>query len=184
MVRAFVLFVMLPLLACCTKSSKPEEFRSDRGHVVFFAESYYIDVELSFEDVWPTVLAALDDLDWVVDGQSEPSGEITTKEMTIGTNRDRYACRQWPGSRTRVDEMTSKLSLHVASDDGVVTRIRVLADINGRYIYIGSSGEEKVGGWWPCTSTGEMESEFFDALLVRLEPLKYDPPVYRKWESG
>jgi hypothetical protein len=78
--------------------------------------------------------------------------------------------------------MTARLAVHVGSDDGDVTRVRALADIQGRYVYVTSRGEERVGGWWPCTSTGEMESELFDAVLLRLEPLKYVPPVYRKWK--
>ena len=182
MVRMVVIFTVVSLLACCTKSSKPDELRSDRGYTIFFAESYYVDVEVSFEDAWVAVLAALEGLGWDVDSRIEASGAITTKEATVGTNRDRYACRQWPGSRTRVDEMTSKLALHLGSEDGRVTRVRALADIRGRYVYVTSRGEEKVGGWWPCTSTGEMESELFDDVLLRLEPLRYDPPVYRKWE--
>lgn len=178
-----VMFTMVSFLVSCSKSSKPDDFRSDRGYTVFFAGSYYIDVEVPFEDAWGTAIAALNDLEWEVDVQSETSGQITTKELTIGTNRDRYACRQWPGSRTRVDEMSSKLSLQIGSDDGTVTRVRALADIRGRYVYVASTGEEKVGGWWSCTSTGELESELFDAFLLRLEPLKYEAPVYRKWKS-
>jgi hypothetical protein len=183
MVRTLTLITVVSLLVSCTKSSTPDEFRSDRGYVVSFAESYYIDVQVPFDEVWAVALAALGDLGWVVDTQIETSGVITTTEMTVGTNRDRYACRQWPGSATRVDEMTAKLALHVGSEDGAVTRVRALADIQGRYTYIASRGQEKIGGWWPCTSTGEMESEFFDALLLRLEPLKYEAPVYRKWGS-
>ncbi len=183
MARSTAILLALSLLSSCTKSSKLEELRSDRGYVVTFAESYYVDVEVPFDDTWATVLAALSDVGWTVETEVETSGLITTEETPIGTNRDRYACRQWPGSRTRVDEMTSKLAIHLGSDDGTVTRIRALADIKGRYTYLTSRGDEKVGGWWQCTSTGEIESELFDAVLLRLEPLKYDPPVYRKWKS-
>jgi hypothetical protein len=180
MQRGTIVLAALFLLSACGKPSTPDEFRSDQGYVILYAESYYVDVEVPFQNAWSAVRAALNDYGWEIDTEAETSGAMTTKEQTIGTNRDRYACRQWPGSTTRVDEMNAKLSIHVGSGDGRVTRIRALADINGRYIYLTSWGEEKVGGWWPCTSTGELESELFDATLTRLEPLRYVPPVYRK----
>jgi hypothetical protein len=171
------------LLISCTKSSKPEKFLSDRGYQVFFDQSYYVELEMPFADVWATVLVALQDLDWNVDTQTETAGMIMTGTATIGTNRDRYACPEWPGSATRVDEMRCKLAVHVAHENETVTRVRASTDIHGRYVYLTSRGDEKVGGWWPCTSTGKIESELFDALLSRFEPLKYDPPVYRRWPS-
>ena len=181
--RLTTIILALSLLSSCTKSTKPAVLRSDHGYAVSFSESYYVDVEAPFEDAWATVVASLEDLEWTVATAVETSGLIATEETTIGTNRDRYACRQWPGSNTRVDEMTCKLTVHVGSDDGEVTRIRALADIKGRYTYISSSGEEKVGGWLPCTSTGEIETELLDTVLMRLEPLKYESPVYRKWKK-
>ena len=175
--------VALLLLISCTKSSKPEKFLSDRGYQVFFDQSYYVELEMPFDDVWATVVVALQDIGWNVDAQTEISGMMTTGMATIGTNRDRYACREWPGSRTRVDEMRCKLAVHVAAENETVTRVRASADIEGRYVYFTTRGDEKVGGWWPCSSTGKIESELFDALLSRFEPLKYDPPVYRRWTS-
>jgi hypothetical protein len=183
MIRVTAMLMALSLICSCTKTVTPEELRTQRGYTYFFTESYYIDVGVPFDDAWAATLAALQDLGWTVDMEVETSGLITTKETTIGTNRDRYACRQWPGSATRVDEMEAKLVIHAGSEDGTIIRITALADINGRYTYINSRGEEKVGGWLPCTSTGEMESELFDAVLLRLEPLKYVAPVYRKWTA-
>lgn len=171
------------LVVSCTKTSKPEEFRSDRGYKIMFEESYYVVVDVPFEDAWMAVLLSLEDLDWTVGTQIETSGMIATEEQTIGTNRDRYACRQWPGSRTRVDEMKCKLAVHVGSADGGATRIRASTSIEGRYVYLSSNGEEKIGGWWQCTSTGAIEGELFDAVLSRLEPLQYDQGVYRRWMS-
>jgi len=165
----------------CTRSTKSEEIVSHHGYTFFFEREYYVDVEASFDDVWATVLSSLGDLEWTVDSQVETAGMITTKEATIGTNRDRYACRSWPGSATRVDEMRCTLAVHLGTTEGTVTRVRAFANLEGRYLYVSSVGEEKVGGWWPCTSTGEIEGEFFDALLSRLEPLKFESPVYRKW---
>lgn len=175
-----VLVLGIILSASCAKTSKPEEFRSDRGYKIFFDQSYYIALEVPFEDAWSAVRMSLADLDWNVETEIETSGMIATEEQTIGTNRDPYACRQWPGSQTRIDEMKCRLSVQVGSDEGV-TRIRASTHIEGRYVYISSTGEEKIGGWWECTSTGEIEGELFDAVLSRLEPLKYESSVYRRW---
>jgi hypothetical protein len=168
----------------CTRSTKPDEIVSHHGYRFFFEKDYYVDVEASFDDVWATVISSLGDLEWRIDSQVETAGMIITKEETIGTNRDRYACRSWPGSATRVDEMRCTIAVHVGASEGAATRVRAFANLEGRYLYVSSVGEEKVGGWWPCTSTGEIEGEFFDALLSRLEPLKFVSPVYRKWTAG
>jgi hypothetical protein len=174
--------ISLALLAAisCARSSQPEEVVSDRGYKFLFEKDYYFDVELPFEDVWANVLSALEDLEWETDSEVQTAGMIVTKETTIGTNRDRYACRQWPGSATRVDEMRCRLAIQVGSGDGTITRVRAFANLEGRYLYISSIGDERVGGWWPCTSTGVIEAELFDDLLSRLEPLIYSPPVYRR----
>jgi hypothetical protein len=173
--------IVLSLLAVvsCTKTSKPEEFRSDRGYRIMFDEAYYVTVDTPFEDAWSAVRKALEDLGWPIASEDEPSGMIATDEIEIGTNRDPYACRQWPGSLTRVDEMKCRLTVHVGAEDGQLMRIRAATHIEGRYVYLSSNGEEKVGGWWECTSTGEIESEFFDAVLSHLEPLKYNNQIYR-----
>ena len=180
MSRITAVILSIVFFSSCAKTSKPDEFRSDRGYKILVDESYYVALEVPFEDAWAAVRMSLEELGWTVATEIETSGMIATEETTIGTNRDPYACRQWPGSRTRVDEMKCRLSVQVGSDDAV-TRIRASTHIEGRYVYLSSSGEEKIGGWWECTSTGEIEGELFDAVLSRLEPLKYEPPVYRRW---
>jgi len=183
MSRISAIVLSLLVVVSCAKSSKPEEFRSDGGYKILFDESYYVAVGVPFEDAWMAVLLSLADLDWPVRTQIETSGMIATEEITIGTNRDPYACRQWPGSQTRVDEMKCKLVALVGSEDGVVTRIRVSTSIEGRYVYVSSEGDEKIGGWWRCTSTGEIEGELLDAILSRLEPLQYQQGLYRRGSS-
>jgi hypothetical protein len=175
-----VLVLVIIVSASCTKTSKPEEFRSDRGYRIFFDRSFYVTLEVPFEDAWSAVRWSLGDLDWVVETEIESSGMIATAEQTIGTNRDPYACRQWPGSQTRVDEMKCRLSVRVGTENNL-TLVRASTHIEGRYVYLSSTGEEKIGGWWECTSTGEIEGELIDAVLSRLEPLRYESSVYRRW---
>ena len=180
MSRIAALVLSLVLLSSCTKTSKPEEFRSDKGYKIFFDRSYYITLDVPYEDAWSTVRMSLGDLDWVVESEDETSGTIETEDQTVGTNRDPYACRRWPGSLTRIDEMQCRLRVQVSSENGL-TLIRAATRIQGRYVYLSSTGEERIGGWWECTSTGEIEGELFDAVLSRLEPLKYESPVYRRF---
>jgi hypothetical protein len=177
--KIVALVLSVAVSASCAKTSKPDEFRSDRGYEIFFEESYYVTLDVAFEDVWSAVRMSLADLDWNVADEVESSGMIATDEQTIGTNRDPYACRQWPGSQTRIDELKCRLTVQIGTEDDL-TRIRASTRIEGRYVYLSSTGEEKIGGWWECTSTGEIEGELFDAVLSRLEPLRYDPPVYRR----
>ncbi|MBP2680597.1 MAG: hypothetical protein H6Q78_460 [Candidatus Krumholzibacteriota bacterium] len=179
MCRIAVLVLAIIVSASCSKTSKPDEFRSDRGYRILFDESYYVTLDVPFEDAWSAVRMSLEDLGWSVENEVETSGIIETEETTIGTNRDPYACRQWPGSRTRVDEMTCRLSVQVSEESGAA-RIRASTHIAGRYVYLSSTGEEKIGGWWECTSTGEIEGELFDAVLSRLEPLRYESSLYRR----
>ncbi len=181
--RIAVALVAVVALSSCTKLLKSNEFVSDRGYKIAFDKSYYVEVELPFDDVWATLHVVLPELGWTVATDIETSGTIATEEATIGTNRDRYACREWPGSATRVDEMRCKIAIHVRRESDTVTRVEALADISGRYVYLSSTGEEKVGGWWQCNSTGAIESELFDAFLTRFEPLKYEAPVYHRWSS-
>jgi hypothetical protein len=170
----------LLLVSACTKSSKPDEIVTNRGYAVLADDAFYVTVEAPYEDARATALLALEDLDWTIDTEADASGFITTGVLEMGTNRDRHACRGWPGSRTRVDLLRSKLVVHIEPVSDTVTKVRALANIEGRYVYWSSTGEEKIGGWWQCTSTGEIESELFDALLTRFEPIWYDPPVFRR----
>ncbi len=171
--------VCLLLVSSCTKSSKRDEVVSDRGYAILADDAFYVIVEVPYEDAWVNALLALEDLDWPIDTETDASGFTTTEVVEMGTNRDRYACRVWPGSRTRVDALRSKLVVHIESVSATVTKVRALANIEGRYVYWNSRGEEKVGGWWQCTSMGEIESELFDAFLTRFEPIWYDQPVFR-----
>lgn len=180
MQRTLVMLAAILFLGSCGGSSNPDRFRSDQGYEVYYNDLYYVNVEVPFEDAWAAVRIALRELEWEIESEDVVSGTVITREQTIGTNRDRYACRQWPGSTTRVDEMGAKLSIHVGQDDSMITHIRAMADIQGRYTYISSTGEERIAGWWSCVSTGELESELFDAALVKLEPLRFVAPVYKR----
>lgn len=178
-IRFIITFVCVLIASSCAKSSKPDDVVSDRGYPISFDETFYVVVETSFDDAWARARAALEDLGWPIDTESETSGMVTTDVVEMGTNRDRYACRQWTGSRTRLDVLRCKLIVQVTPSDETAIRVRARADIEGRYVYWTSRGDERVGGWWQCTSTGEIESEFFDAFLARFEPLQYEEPLFR-----
>ena len=182
--RLAVALVCLLLVSSCTRSSKRDEVVSDRGYAISADDAFYVIVEAPHEDAWMNVLLALEDLGWPIDTETDASGFITTEVVEMGTNRDRYACREWPGSRTRVDLLRSKLVVHIESVSDTVTRVRAFTNIEGRYVYWNSLGEERVGGWWQCTSTGEIESELFDAFLTRFEPIWYDRSVFRPGARG
>ena len=184
MIRCAFILVILGLLLSCSNSADPDRIMSDRGNPYLFDETYFIDVEVPYEDAWFNLLYSIEELAWPIEYESKTAGTITTGTLDIGTNRDRYACRQWLDSRTRVDKMTCKLQIQVAPGDNGVTRIRIQAEIRGRYVYVSSRGDERVGGWWLCTSTGEVEGEIFDSFLSRTEPLKYVAPVYRRVSPG
>ncbi len=174
------ILVIVFLASSCSKSANPDKVMSDYGNAFLFDETYYINIEIPYEDAWFNVLFALEDFDWPIEYESQTSGTITTEMTNIGTNKDRYACRDFMDSRTRVDAMTCQLRVQVTRVDEHVTRIRILADIRGRYVYATSMGDEHVGGWWKCTSTGEIEGEIFDSFLSRVEPVRYVAPVYRR----
>ena len=184
MSRIARILVNLVLASSCSKSANPDKIVSDHGYPFLFDETYYVDVEIPYEDAWVNIFFALEDFEWPIEYESKTTGTITTETVDIGTNRDRYACRQYLDSRTRVDAMTCQLRVQVSRVDEVVTRVRILADIRGRYVYLTSRGDEKVGGWWQCSSTGEIEGEIFDSFLSRVEPIKYVAPVYRRWSPG
>jgi hypothetical protein len=174
------ILVILILASSCSKSANPDKIMSDYGNAFLFDETYYINIEISYEDAWFNILFALEDFEWPIEYESQTSGTIKTEMTDIGTNKDRYACRDFMDSRTRVDAMTCRLCVQVARVDELVTRIRIQADIRGRYVYGTSRGDEHVGGWWTCTSTGKIEGEIFDSFLSRVEPVRYVAPVYRR----
>lgn len=181
--RIACILVILVVASSCSKTATPDNVVTDHGYTFLFDETYYVDVEIPYKDAWFNILYALEDYEWPIEYDSELSGTITTEQTDIGTNRDRYACRQYMDSRTRVDAMTCRLRVQVSPVDEIVTRIRIQAEIQGRYVYVTSRGDEKVGGWWKCTSTGEIEGEIFDSFLSRVEPIKYVAPVYRPWTA-
>ena len=105
---------------------------------------------------------------------------IRTELLTMGTNRDRYACREWPGSTARVDQLRARLQIRIAGLSDGTTSLSVNAEVEGRYVTAGSGTIERIAGWFQCVSTGEIEGEIFDGVLGRLEPLWYDDPVFRR----
>jgi hypothetical protein len=130
--------------------------------------------------VWWTVVEVLEAYDWPIESAVEDAGIIRTEVLTMGTNRDRYACREWPGATARVDQLRARLQIRVAASSDGTCSLRVDATIEGRYVTSGSGTIERVAGWFDCVSTGEIEGEVFDAVLGRLEPLWYDDPVFRR----
>ncbi len=175
------ILLVLIVASSCSKSANPDNVLTDHGYTFLYDEVFYVDIEISYEDAWFNILYALEDYEWPIEYDSQTSGTITTELTDIGTNRDRYACRNYLDSRTRVDAMACKLRVQVSPVNEIVTRIRIQAEIRGRYVYVSSRGDERVGGWWECTSTGEIEGEIFDSFLSRVEPIKYVAPIYRPW---
>jgi hypothetical protein len=126
------------------------------------------------------VIEVLEAYDWPVETALEDGGTIRTERLTMGTNRDRYACREWIGSTARVDQLRAQLQIRIAGLPDGTSSLGVNAEVEGRYVTSGYGTEERIAGWFRCVSTGEIEGEVFDAVLGRLEPIWYDAPVYRR----
>jgi hypothetical protein len=180
MVRLASALIFVVLLVSCSKTQKPDVVLSDRGYPISHDGGFLVKIDIPVEDVWWPLIEILDAYGWQIEFSVEEDGTIQTELLTMGTNRDRYACREWPGSTARVDQLRARLHIRVAALPDGTSSLEINADIEGRYVTRGSGTVERVAGWFPCASTGEIEGEVFDAVLGRLEPIWYDDPIFRR----
>ncbi|UCG53356.1 MAG: hypothetical protein JSW58_07330 [Candidatus Latescibacterota bacterium] len=180
MAKVTTAVLSLILFLSCTRAHRPDVVTSAAGYQLSYDDGWFVTIEVPFEDAWWTVVGVLEEYGWTIEGMTEESGSIATEQLTMGTNRDPYACRRWPGSTARVDRLRAQLILHLSplSDGAVILRINAV--VEGRYVTAGSGVVERIAGWFDCNSTGRIEGEIFDAFLNRLEPIWYDSQVYRR----
>ncbi|MEJ2721220.1 MAG: hypothetical protein P8181_08765 [bacterium] len=178
--KVLPLLILTVLLVSCSKTKKPDIVLSDAGYPISYENGFYVTLDVPVEDIWWTLLEVLERYGWPIESAVEDTGTIRTELVTMGTNRDKYACRQWPGSTARVDQLRARLYIRVAAHPNGTSTLEINAGIEGRYVTAGAGTVERVAGWFPCTSTGEIEGEVFDAVLGRLEPIWYDNSVYRR----
>ncbi|UCH82672.1 MAG: hypothetical protein JSW50_09310, partial [Candidatus Latescibacterota bacterium] len=105
--------VAIGILLSCSKSNKPDVVESDRGYAIYFDEGFFVKLDMPKEDVWWTVLEVLEAYGWPVESALEDAGTIQTETLNVGTNRDQYACREWPGATARVDQLRAALRILV-----------------------------------------------------------------------
>jgi hypothetical protein len=122
----------------------------------------------------------------------EASLAVTTAYVAIGTNDDAGACYlsgagfsqfKRPDTQAVLTEMRCRLIIRLAPSGEATTQVRALAEVQGKFNVrdLRETGREgSITEWLGCESTGEIEREFFDSFLTRLEPTRYDPPVYRR----
>lgn len=180
MVRFLSALIILGLLFSCSKNHKPDVVYTDRDYPVLFEEGFFVKLDMPVEDVWWTMIEVLEAYDWPIESAMEDAGMIRTEMMTMGTNRDKYACREWPGSAARVDQLRARLQIRIIGLPDGTSSLGVNAEVEGRYVTGRSGMEERVAGWFQCVSTGEIEGEVYDAVLSLLEPIWYDDPIFRR----
>jgi hypothetical protein len=179
MVRLFSALIVLCILFSCSKTHKTEVVYSDRGYPVLYDDGFFVKLDMPIENLWWTMIEVLEAYDWPVESALEIDGSIRTELLVMGTNRDRYACREWIGSSARIDQLRARLEIQLTGLSDGTSSLAVNAEIEGRYVTT-SGTEERIAGWFQCASTGEIEGEIFDAVLGRLEPIWYDDPIFRQ----
>jgi len=184
--------VLVPLLvASCIGARKPDTETTDRGRIVFYDEDWYVIVERPFEEAWGTALAALQDRQWPAGTEDRVALTVTTGYVAIGTNDKAGICSvsqarfsPFQSSETQLTptEMRCRLIVHLSPSDETTTKVDALAEVQVKFAIRDSRDSGREGSateWLNCDSTGEIERKFFDVFLTRLEPIRYDPPVYR-----
>lgn len=179
MPRYHLAIVILLSLLSCGKPSGPDTIRTDRGYTIAFEDAWVAIVEAKYADAYWAVGEAVQRLGWTIRLSNEKTGDMVTDDIEIGSNRDPYACDVWFRHEAAVlDEVRCTLEINVVPMSQTLTKITANAKIRGKFITTGPGGGGI--GWLDCVSTGKIEGEFFDAVLGEFEPLRYDPPVYRR----
>jgi len=185
---------LLPLFffISCTGARKPNV--TDRGYTVSFDENWYVTVEVPFEEAWGTAISALHDQQFSVETQDRTSLTIRTQ---FSTGRGATTGCVPPGTmfspfktsqmQWQITDIRCRLIVRPVPSGETTTKVDVLAKVQAKfalwertsaqYSRQGQSGTD----WLDCeSSSGQIEKQFFDAFLTRLEPIRYDPPVYRR----
>lgn len=197
MFRLTAILLTLCLFISCTGARKPGA--SKRGYTVSFDHAWYVIVEIPIEEAWGNALYSLQAQAWPVEVEDRASLTITTKHVTFGPRGDvgscdvpraRFSPFQTTGTRLELMEVRCRLNVRLTRLGENETKINTLAEVEKNYAVIEDKHAQDYKqdrdnrgvrtGWQPCESTGEIEMEFFDAFLTRLEPISYDPPVYRR----
>ena len=156
----------LSLSISCTGARKPEAEVTERGYIVSFDEDWYVIVEVPFEEAWGNILHAFRDQEWPVEAEDRVSLSITTEYVTIGINKHAGACYlsrarflpfQRPGARSELTEMRSRLIVHLTPSGGAATKVRALAEVEGRFVLLDTHERGREGSsteWQSCESTG------------------------------
>jgi len=155
-----LMFFSLFVLLSCASTPKPEITTTDRSYPI------------SFDKAWAAVIETLEEEMWEIDSMDKKAGSITTKFMTMGVNRDEYACPSTFRRRGWIDELRCKLRVNVEHIADNLTKIRIDGQIQGRKVYMHRSSDdithEHIEGWVDCTSTGKIEREMLDTIHNRL----------------
>jgi hypothetical protein len=180
----------LNFFVSCTGARDPGATK--HGYAVSFDENWYVTIEVPFEEAWEITLSALQDQQFPVEAQDRVSLTITTQYVSIGTNqhvghcpfRTKFSPFSAPGTQSGISEMRCRLVVRPVPLGEITTKVRVLAAVQAKLNIFektrDGSHKWRTTDWMDCESVGQIEKQFLDAFLTRLEPINYDPPTYRR----
>jgi hypothetical protein len=88
-------------------------------------------------------------------------GVIATEFAPVSPALEEMACTGFStGEGEAVDAIRFRLRIEVAPRGRLLTRVRVYADVQGRVVH----ADTGTGAWVDCTSAGEIERDFLDAV--------------------
>lgn len=192
MLRIVATLVTLSLFISCTAARKPDTEVTDRGHTVSVEKDWYIVAEVPFDEAWAATISALQAEQWPGETEDRVTLTVTTGYMAIGTNAKAGTCTvsgarfsPFQSSETQLTptEMRCRLVVHMTPSGEAATKVSALAEVQVKFAIQEARQSGREGSsteWLDCDSTGEIEREFFDGFLSRIEPIRYDPPVYRR----